>query len=208
MGRESTWIFRDAYWFNRWNWIRQKLSWDFFKSKNIDVIDADDLAHNALDIGGEGYKKFLDIFGETFLDENSEIDRKALRKYIFQNPEMKNKLEEIVHPIVQNGILNFINNSNSIYRIIIVPLIAETNSSSFYDRVLAIDCKKEIQIERASKRDNSNEEQILKIIQSQASSEDRNKIANDVVENNDTKDKFLMNLEDIHKKYLILANND
>ena len=186
----------------------KSLAGNFFKSKNIDVIDADDLAHNALDIGGEGYKKFLDIFGETFLDENSEIDRKALRKYIFQNPEMKNKLEEIVHPIVQNGILNFINNSNSIYRIIIVPLIAETNSSSFYDRVLAIDCKKEIQIERASKRDNSNEEQILKIIQSQASSEDRNKIANDVVENNDTKDVFLMNLEDIHKKYLILANND
>ncbi len=186
----------------------KSLAGDFFKSKNIDVIDADDLAHNALDIKGEGYKKFLDIFGETFLDENSEIDRKALRKYIFQNPEMKNKLEEIVHPIVQNGILNFINNSNSIYRIIIVPLIAETNSSSFYDRVLAIDCKKEIQIERASKRDNSNEEQILKIIQSQASSEDRNKIANDVVENNDTKDEFLMNLEDIHKKYLILANND
>lgn len=186
----------------------KSLAGDFFKSKNIDVIDADDLAHSALDIKGEGYKKFLDIFGETFLDENSEIDRKALRKYIFQNPEMKNKLEEIVHPIVQNGILNFINNSNSIYRIIIVPLIAETNSSSFYDRVLAIDCKKEIQIERASKRDNSNEEQILKIIQSQASSEDRNKIANDVVENNDTKDEFLMNLEDIHKKYLILANND
>ena len=186
----------------------KSLAGDFFKSKNIDVIDADDLAHNALDIGGEGYKKFLDIFGETFLDENSEIDRKALRKYIFQNPEMKNKLEAIVHPIVQNGILNFINNSNSIYRIIIVPLIVETNSSSFYDRVLAIDCKKEIQIERASKRDNSNEEQILKIIQSQASSEDRNKIADDVVENNDTKDEFLMNLEDIHKKYLILANND
>ena len=186
----------------------KSLAGDFFKSKNIDVIDADDLAQNALDREGEGYKKFLDIFGETFLDENSEIDRKALRKYIFQNPEMKNKLEEIVHPIVQNGILNFINNSNSIYRIIIVPLIAETNSSSFYDRVLAIDCKKEIQIERASKRDNSNEEQILKIIQSQASSEDRNKIANDVVENNDTKDEFLMDLEDIHKKYLILANND
>ena len=65
----------------------KSLAGDFFKSKNIDVIDADDLAHNALDIGGEGYKKFLDIFGETFLDENSEIDRKALRKYIFQNPE-------------------------------------------------------------------------------------------------------------------------
>ena len=87
-------------------------------------------------------------------------------------------------------------------------LLNSTLKLSSVNRVLAIDCKKEIQIERASKRDNSNGEQILKIIQSQASSEDRNKIANDVVENNDTKDEFLMNLEDIHKKYLTLANND
>ena len=186
----------------------KRLAGEFFKSKNIDVIDADDLAHNALTKEGEGYREFLNVFGDTFLDENSDINRKALREYVFMNPEMKIRLEEIVHPIVQNDILNFINNSNSIYRIIIVPLIAETNSSSFYDRVLAIDCKKEIQIERASKRDKSNEEQISKIIQSQASSEDRKKIANDVVENNDTKDEFIMNLEDIHKKYLILAKND
>ena len=41
----------------------KSLAGDFFKSKNIDVIDADDLAHNALDREGEGYKKFLDIFG-------------------------------------------------------------------------------------------------------------------------------------------------
>ena len=81
---------------------------------------------------------------------------------------------------------------------------SELNSSSFYDRVLAIDCKKEIQIERASKRDSSNEEQILKIIQSQASTEERNKIANDVIQNNGTKEDFIENLESIHKKYLTL----
>ena len=69
---------------------------------------------------------------------------------------------------------------------------------------MVIDCKKEIQIERASKRDNSNEEQILKIIQSQASTEERNKIANDVIKNNGTKEDFIENLESIHKKYLTL----
>ena len=106
------------------------------------------------------------------------------------------------------GILKFLNNSNSLYAIVIVPLIAETNSSSHYDRVLAIECKKNIQIERASTRDNSSEEQIVKIIQSQSSTEDRNKIANDVVKNNGTKEEFIMNLEEIHKKYLTLINND
>ena len=186
----------------------KSLAGDFFKSKNIEVIDADDLAHNALSKNGKGYIEFLDVFGETFLDENSEIDRKALREHIFKNPEMKNRLEEIVHPIVQDGILSFINNSNSAYRVIIVPLIAETKSSSFYDRVLAIECDIHIQVKRASKRDNSSEDQILKIIQSQASAEERNKIANDVVKNNGTKEEFIMSLEDIHSKYLMLADND
>ena len=186
----------------------KSLAGDFFKSKKIDVIDADDLAHIALAREGKGYKNFLDVFGKTFLDENSEIDRKILREHIFKNPEMKNKLESIVHPIVQDGILDFINKSQSRYRIIIVPLIAETKSSSFYDRVLAIECKKEIQIERASKRDSSNEKQILKIIQSQASTEDRNKIANDVIKNNGTKEEFIKLLEDLHTKYLMLADND
>ena len=69
---------------------------------------------------------------------------------------------------------------------------------------MAIDCKKEIQLERASKRDNSNEEQILKIIQSQASTEERNKIANDIIQNNGTKEDFMENLERIHKKYVTL----
>ena len=186
----------------------KSLAGDFFKSKKIDVIDADDLAHIALAREGKGYKNFLDVFGKTFLDENSEIDRKILREHIFKNPEMKNRLESIVHPIVQDGILDFIKKSQSRYRIIIVPLIAETKSSSFYDRVLAIECKKEIQIERASKRDSSNEKQILKIIKSQASTEDRNKIANDVIKNNGTKEEFIKLLEDVHTKYLMLADND
>tara|TARA_Y100000991_G_C21951217_1_gene339878 strand:- start:473 stop:1069 length:597 start_codon:yes stop_codon:yes gene_type:complete len=186
----------------------KSLAGDFFKSKKIDVIDADDLAHIALAREGKGYKNFLDVFGKTFLDENSEIDRKILREHIFKNPEMKNKLESIVHPIVQDGILDFINKSQSRYRIIIVPLIAETKSSSFYDRVLAIECKREIQIERASKRDSSNEKQILKIIKSQASTEDRNKIANEVIKNNGTKEEFIKLLEDVHTKYLMLADND
>ena len=186
----------------------KSLAGDFFKSKKIDVIDADDLAHIALAREGKGYKNFLDVFGKTFLDENSEIDRKILREHIFKNPEMKNKLESIVHPIVQDGILDFIKKSQSRYRIIIVPLIAETKSSSFYDRVLAIECKKEIQIERASKRDSSNEKQILKIIKSQASTEDRNKIADDVIKNNGTKEEFIKLLEDVHTKYLMLADND
>ena len=186
----------------------KSLAGDFFKSKKIDVIDADDLAHIALAREGKGYKNFLDVFGKTFLDENSEIDRKILREHIFKNPEMKNRLESIVHPIVQDGILDFIKKSQSRYRIIIVPLIAETKSSSFYDRVLAIECKKEIQIERASKRDSSNEKQILKIIKSQASTEDRNKIANDVIKNNGTKEEFIKLLEDVHTKYLMIADND
>ena len=45
-------------------------------------------------------------------------------------------------------------------------------------------------------------------IRDRASTEDRNKIANDVIKNNGTKEEFIKLLEDVHTKYLMLADND
>ena len=48
-----------------------------------------------------------------------------------------------------------------------VPLIFETNSMNQYQRILVVDCDEELQISRATKRDNSNKENIQKILNSQ-----------------------------------------
>ena len=178
-----------------------------FKKIGVDLIDADDLARDSLNINSEGYKLFIDEFGNKYLDENKNINRKLIRELIFNNSDAKSKLENIIHPIVRSGIESFIKNTKSNYCIIVVPLIFETNSSKIYDRVLVIDCDVDVQISRTSKRDNQTKSDIENIINKQASREQRLSIADDVIVNNGSLDLLRKEVLKIHKKYLEIVKN-
>jgi len=178
-----------------------------FKDIGVDLIDADDLARNSLNINSEGYKLFIDEFGDKYLDENKNINRGLIRKLIFNDPDAKSKLENIIHPIVRSGIETFIRNTKSNYCIIVVPLIFETNSSKIYDRILVIDCDVDVQISRTSKRDNQTKSDIENIINKQATREQRLSIADDVIVNNGSLDLLRVEVLKIHKKYLEIVKN-
>ena len=178
-----------------------------FKDIGVDLIDADDLARDSLNINSEGYKLFIDEFGDKYLDENKNINRELIRKLIFNDPDAKSKLENIIHPIVRSGIETFIRNTKSNYCIIVVPLIFETNSSKIYDRILVIDCDVDVQISRTSKRDNQTKSDIENIITKQATREQRLSIADDVIVNNGSLDLLRAEVLKIHKKYLEIVKN-
>jgi len=178
-----------------------------FKDLGIDSIDADDLARDSLNINSKGYKLLINQFGEKYLDENKDINRELLRKDIFNDPAIKIKLENIIHPLVRSGIKDFINSSKSDYCIIVVPLIYETNSSELYDRILVIDCDVDIQIERTSKRDNQTISQIENILDKQATREDRISIADEVILNNGSIEHLRKSVLNIHKKYMEIVKN-
>ena len=178
-----------------------------FKDIGVDLIDADDLSRDSLNINSEGYKLFIDEFGDKYLDENKNINRELIRKLIFNDSDAKSKLENIIHPIVRSGIETFIKNKKSDYCIIVVPLIFETNSSKIYDRVLVIDCDVDVQISRTSKRDNQTKSDIKNIVNKQATREQRLSIADDVIVNNGSLDLLRNEVLKIHKKYLEIIKN-
>ena len=178
-----------------------------FKDIGIDLIDADDLARDSLNMNSEGYKLFIEEFGDKYLDENKNINRELIRKLIFNNSDAKSKLENIIHPIVRSGIETFIKNKKSDYCIIVVPLIFETNSSKIYDRILVIDCDVGVQISRTSKRDNQTKSDIENIVNKQATREQRLSIADEVIVNNGSLDLLRNEVLKIHKKYLEIIKN-
>ncbi|NCU88571.1 MAG: dephospho-CoA kinase [Proteobacteria bacterium] len=178
-----------------------------FKDIGVDLIDADDLARDSLSINSEGYKLFIEEFGDKYLDENKNINRELIRKLIFNDSDAKSKLENIIHPIVRSGIETFIKNKKSDYCIIVVPLIFETNSSKIYDRVLVIDCDVDVQISRTSKRDNQTKSDIENIVNKQATREQRLSIADEVIVNNGSLDLLRNEVLKIHKKYLEIVKN-
>ena len=181
---------------------------NFFIELGIDVIDADHVSKNILDDNESAKKLFLEHFGEKFIDKNNNVDRALLRDEIFKNEDKKEALESIIHPLVREEIFNFIENSNSVYKIIIVPLIYETNSQDFYDKIVVVDCKEENQIIRASKRDNKTKNDIINIMKNQASSDERMSIADEVIKNDSSLDDLKKQVIKVHQKLLGINIDD
>jgi dephospho-CoA kinase len=178
---------------------------NFFQDEGITVIDADELAREVIDKNSPGYKSIVDYFGSKIIDSNGLIDRAFLRKEAFDDDKKKKVLESIIHPLVKDLMTKRIATSNSVYSIIMVPLIFETNSMSNYNRILVIDCDPKIQLDRATLRDNNSNEQIQKIIDSQCLREERLSIANDVIPNNDSLENLKVRSLAMHKFYLGLS---
>ena len=174
---------------------------NFFTELGIDVIDADEVSKNILVKNENAKKAFTERFGEKYI-KNNQIDREALREDIFQDEAKRKNLESIIHPIVRDEIGKFLVNSKSIYKIIMVPLIIETNSVEFYDKIIVVDCETNLQIERASSRDNQNKENIINIMNNQATREERLKIASFVIENNSNLDDLRDAVIKTHQKIL------
>ena len=180
----------------------------YFNELGIDTIDADDVAKNILDDNSKAHQLFLKCFGDEFLDQDNKINRDLLRAKIFIDIEKKNKLESIIHPIVKEEIASFISKSDSIYKIIIAPLIFETNSQDFYEKIVVIDCDEDMQIERASQRDDKSEQDIINIMKNQASREERNSIADNIILNDSTLNNLKENILKVHQKLLGIHLNE
>ena len=179
---------------------------NFFIELGIDVVDADDLARAAIAEGTQGCELIIKRFGNDILDHSQQIDRKKLRKVIFGNPEEKQFLESIIHPEVAKAMTEFVKNAQSTYKMIIVPLLFETDSQKMYDRVLFIDTSEELQIKRASARDGVDEANIKSIIGNQLPRNEKLKLADDIIVNNAGLDKLKKSVSQTHDFYLSLCN--
>ena len=180
----------------------------FFKELGIDSIDADGVAKNILNLNKSARKLFIAEFGDKYILKNHKINRDLLRKDIFNDKSKIKKLESIIHPIVREEIFEFIQKSKSIYTIIDVPLIFETKSEDFYNKIVVVDCDTNTQILRASQRDNQSEESILKIIGSQATREERLSIADYVINNDSSYGNLKKEVIKTHQLLLGLKVNE
>ena len=181
---------------------------DFFIELGIDLIDADMISKDILDNNSKAKELFIENFGEIYIDENNNINRGLLREDIFKDNNKKEKLESIIHPFVREDITEFITKSNSIYKIIMVPLIYETKSQDFYDKIILIDCDEDYQIERACQRDEKSKEDIINIIKNQATREERQSIADEIILNNSTLDDLKNQVIKVHQRLLGININE
>lgn len=171
------------------------------------IIDADVITHELQAIGQPAYLEIVKQFGPEVIGTNRELNRGYLRKLIFTEPRLKTKLENIVHPLVHLEINRRIKANNHPYSMVSIPLLSENAAGYKFNRILVVDIPEDLQIARASSRDGTSREEIMKIIDTQLDRQRRLTMADDVIVNDGDMTDLLTQVENLHNKYIQLAEN-
>lgn len=162
----------------------------YFRELGISVIDADEIAHDIVKRGRPLLVKISEYFGPSILNAEGELNRTRLRELIFANPKERLWLENTMHPIIRQKIDAAIDAALDPYCVVAIPLLKQREDYPKLKKIVMLDAPYEMQIQRLMERDHITEELAAKMIASQHSREERLKLA-DMVLINDQKPRHL-----------------
>lgn len=147
------------------------------------VIDADAISRQLTAPGGAALPDIAQTFGAHVIAPDGAMDRQAMRTLVFGNPMARKQLEAILHPLVTQTIRQQARAAvEAGARVVVldIPLLVEGGDRWLkeVDQVLVVDCSAETQIQRVMQRNGLQREEVQRIIDQQASREQRAKVAN------------------------------
>ena len=177
-----------------------------FAELGVPVIDADVASRSVVEPGKPGLGQVARRFGAGVLDADGRLDRRALRNLIFKDSSLRQALDAILHPLIRAEMEHEAAAAKGPYVVMAIPLLVEGGSSDKrVDRVLVVDAKETLQIQRLQARDGSSAEQARAILASQASRAARLAAADDVLSNSGTVAELRQAVDRLHEQYLHLA---
>lgn len=179
---------------------------DLFAELGAGVVDTDRIAHDLTASGGAALQTITRRFGAQYLTEDGALDRKRMRGLVFSNLTAKTELEAILHPMIRAESARQIDESDSPYVVLVVPLLFETRGSrDQIQRVLVVDCDEQTQIDRVVRRSGLQADEVRAIIAAQAPRTHRLAGADDVIHNDTDVAGLRAQVAPLHRKYLELA---
>lgn len=178
-----------------------------FEELGAPVIDTDVLARQVVAPGEPALEQLVDAFGRDILNSDATLDRTHLREIVFADPQNKNRVESILHPAIRQRLcdeLEALSRRDVPYCIIVVPLLVETDFQDMVDRVLVIEAPRARRIDWVMHRNGMSRAEVEKIMDTQASSAERLRVAHDVVHNEGTVEQLLEKVDRLHAKYLVV----
>jgi dephospho-CoA kinase len=152
------------------------------------VIDADQLAREAVATGTEGFAKVVEAFGPGVVGPDGDLDRAALATDVFSDPSRKATLEAIVHPEVAKRFAERLEPYRDTDRVVVyvTPLLAELGLAPAFDVVVVVTASPRLRVSRvASERDLSPED-VRRRMAAQATDEQRAEVADVLLDNDGT----------------------
>tara|TARA_B100000700_G_scaffold127920_1_gene143169 strand:- start:6452 stop:7057 length:606 start_codon:yes stop_codon:yes gene_type:complete len=178
---------------------------NYIAEQGIAIVDADVIAREVVAPGTEGLAHIISHFGDAIVDESGALIRSKLRHRVFENPDDKAWINQLLHPLIREQIIAQLEQAQSAYVVLVAPLLLENGLDALCDRVLVIDVDKDTQLARTQQRDSVSKQQVEAIIAAQIDRPTRLKKADDVVSNQGDLRDLYQQLDRLHAHYLELA---
>lgn len=174
-----------------------------FQHLGIDVYFSDTEAKKLYQ-KAEVIQKIKDLFGLQVFTNNL-LDKQKLANLVFTDKNELNKLNALIHPLVQEDFEDWTTKQKSPYVIMESAIIFETKWNTLFDKIINVSTPINLIIERVEKRDNTTKEKIYERMNNQLSIEEKNRLSDYIIINDNIK-LCLPQICKIHADLLSLAN--
>lgn len=179
---------------------------DLFAARGIVIVDTDLIARELTAADGAAMPALVAAFGKWVVAADGSLDRAAMRQRVLIDPGERQRLEGILHPLIRQLSAERCRQAASPYVILAVPLLVESGTyRERCDRILVVDCDEARQIERVQARSGIPEAEVRGFMAAQASRAQRLAVADDVVLNDDGREKLLPQVDALHDHYTRVA---
>jgi len=178
---------------------------DHLETLGITVVDADKVARVVVEPGTSGLAAIAQHFGKDILFANGGLDRAALRKIVFDNPDERKVLEGITHPRIRDEITRQLSEASSPYVVLSSPLLLESGQNTLADYVVVDDVPEEVQLKRTMARDDNSEALVQQIMAAQLDRQTRLSRADASIMNDTSLKELYERVEALHEDLLLKA---
>ena len=153
------------------------------------IIDADVLARRAVESGTPAYRAIAERWGTSILSPDGSIDRAALRRVVFSEPQQLEQLNKIVHPAVEKMRATLVEQARQRGdRVVVcdIPLLFEKKMTGKFDRIVLVDAPRPVRLDRLVRERGLRETEAMDMIVAQMPAELKRARADFVIDNDDT----------------------
>lgn len=174
---------------------------NMFHDLGVQSVDADLVAREVVMPGEPALNAIVEHFGQDILQSDGQLDRVELRTRIFADNAEKHWLNQLLHPLIRQRLLQKLQQCTSNYALLIAPLLLENKLQTYTDRVLVVDVPEELQLSRTMQRDQVPAEQVQNILNSQIARSERLHLADDVLLNTVPVSQLQPQIQQLHQRY-------
>ncbi len=172
-----------------------------FKILGIPTYDADREAKDIMVKNDAVRQSLMQTFGKEVYFEDGSLNREWLGKRVFGDAEELKKLNGIVHPAVIKDGEDWAAAQTSIYSVKEAALLFESGSYKALDFTILVVSPLELRIERVMQRDKVDREEVLGRINKQMPEEEKEKLSDCIVYNDD-EHSLIEQVMELHQKFI------